>query len=97
MAHSNLNWSNIPHEDLFKYIGFELMGIREKLGFTQAEVAEKCGLNRMTISQIERGKQKVSLDTLLRLLRTYNMLDRLGDLLVMPEKNPMDKLLDNDN
>lgn len=79
---------------MFKHIGYKLIDIRKSTGLTQSEVARKSGLNRMTISQIELGKKKLSLDTLIRLLRTYNMLDRLSDLLVIPNKEEIDELFE---
>ncbi|MFY9283091.1 MAG: helix-turn-helix transcriptional regulator [Miniphocaeibacter sp.] len=41
-----------------------LKEIREELGLTQGELAEKANLSRYTINQIERGKDSVKSETI---------------------------------
>lgn len=41
-----------------------LKEIREELGLTQGELAEKANLSRCTINQIERGKDSVKSETI---------------------------------
>lgn len=48
-------------------IGNKLLSIRKKLGFTQAQVAEKAGLSDRTYADIERGSANMRTETLLRI------------------------------
>ncbi|WP_200415984.1 helix-turn-helix domain-containing protein [Virgibacillus salexigens] len=45
---------------------------RKKKGFTQEALAKKVGLHRSTLSAIENGKMKPSLDTLERIAEALN-------------------------
>lgn len=49
-------------KDLYSIIGGRIKEFREVHNLTQAEVSEKTGINRATISNIESGKQQVSLN-----------------------------------
>ncbi|WP_135554143.1 helix-turn-helix domain-containing protein [Paenibacillus cymbidii] len=53
--------------DFRRLVGEQLRMIRKNRGFTQAQVAEKTGKEGMSkshISDIERGRKNISLDTL---------------------------------
>jgi transcriptional regulator with XRE-family HTH domain len=54
---------------------------RERVGLTQAELAQKCGCHPTTISQIESGKMLPSLPLFARLLLALRV--RASRLLVM--------------
>ena len=41
-----------------------LREIREKLGLTQAQLADKANLSRYTINQIEQGKDSIKSETI---------------------------------
>lgn len=41
---------------------------RERVGLTQAELAERCGCHETTISQIERGRMQPSLELFRRMV-----------------------------
>ncbi|ADY13854.1 helix-turn-helix domain-containing protein [Sphaerochaeta globosa] len=49
-----------------------LKGVREKSGMTQKQVAEKVGLLPKTISALEAGSPRSTLDSLMTLLGAYN-------------------------
>lgn len=49
-------------------IGNAIISIRQELGMTQSEMAEKCGFERSTLAKIEAGKYNASIDLLSRLL-----------------------------
>ena len=51
-------------EEERKRIGQRVAKIRTELGFTQRQLAEKCGLQQCHIARIEKGKYSVGLDTL---------------------------------
>ena len=48
-------------------IGARIAELRKSLGMTQEDLAAKCGLQRTTISKIERGRFSVSVDMLSRI------------------------------
>lgn len=53
---------------------FNLKQIREKSNMTQAELAEKSGVSRVTISRLETGElQETTLGTLSRLANTLRV------------------------
>ncbi|HEV7893626.1 MAG TPA: helix-turn-helix transcriptional regulator [Pyrinomonadaceae bacterium] len=54
----------IDTEGLYLYVGIELRKARKAFGATQSEVADAAGLKQHSISKIEAGKQRISLDKL---------------------------------
>ncbi len=60
-------------------IGFRLREVRMAAGWTQAELAEKCGLHRTFVGSVERGERNLSLLNL-RLL-AVNLRVPIGALL----------------
>lgn len=48
-------------------LGAAIKARREKLGFSQEKLAERCGFDRTYISMLERGKRNPSLLNLMRL------------------------------
>lgn len=48
-------------EDIRVRFGQRLRGLREQRGWTQVELAEKLGLDRSYLADIERGHRNVSL------------------------------------
>ena len=54
-----------------KELGRRLHAVRQKLGLTQSEVAEKVGVGFLTISRMERG-DSVSSSTLMKVLNLYS-------------------------
>ena len=51
-------------EEERKRIGQRIAAIRNEVGFTQRQLAERCGLQQCHIARIEAGKYSVGLDTL---------------------------------
>ena len=47
-----------------KEFGLAVRYYREKLGISQEELANRCGLHRTYISDIERGNRNVSLENI---------------------------------
>lgn len=57
---------------LIQQLGPVLKGIRRKSGMTQKQVAEKVGMLPKTISALEAGSPRSTLDSLMTLLGAYN-------------------------
>lgn len=70
--------------EIYKIIGERIRTIRESLNLTQEDVADRIGMRRTSITNIEAGRQRLPIDTL------YNIAGILGvsafDLL--PENHP---------
>lgn len=50
---------------------------RKLRGLTQAQLADRAGVSRETLSRLENGDGGVSVENLLRVLRALGVLDRL--------------------
>lgn len=48
-------------------VAMQVVGLREKHGLTQAQLAERCGVNQADISRIERGASSPTARTLQRI------------------------------
>jgi transcriptional regulator with XRE-family HTH domain len=56
----------VTHSELQKF-GKHLQNLRKAHGFSQEELAERCGLHRTYIGGIERGERNVALLNILRI------------------------------
>ena len=56
-----------------KQIGKQLKELRLSRGWKQVEVAEKVGLSRPAVSNIEAGKRSLTLSTLQRFCEVYSI------------------------
>lgn len=54
-------------------IGKQLRELRKSRGWRQSEVADKVGLSRSAISNIEAGKRALTLNTLKRFCEVYSI------------------------
>jgi len=48
-------------EDLLTRLGDRVRKLRKKRGWTQAEMAEKVGIDRSFLADVERGKRNISI------------------------------------
>ena len=48
-------------EDLLVRLGTRIRKLRKKRGWTQVEMAEKVGIDRSFLADVERGKRNVSI------------------------------------
>lgn len=46
---------------------------RKRLGWTQEELSEKSGVNRVTIAKIEKFQRQAGIDVVLKLLNALNL------------------------
>ena len=60
-------------------VGLRIAFHREKRGLTQDELARKSWIHRVTLSNIERGAEQPTLDTLSRIAKALRV--PVGDLL----------------
>ena len=58
-------------------VGRKIRQLRRQRKLTQVELAEKIGVHQSDLSRMEQGEYKVGLDTLLRILQTFDL--SIGD------------------
>ena len=58
-------------------VGRKLRQLRRQRKLTQVELAEKIGVHQSDLSRMEQGEYKVGLDTLLKILATFDL--SIGD------------------
>ena len=63
----------INQDRLYSHIGEQLKMHREKVGMTQSELAERVQLERTSITNIERGKQKLPIHVLFGVCRALSV------------------------
>ena len=86
---SNINnWYALSDTAIIEEIGKQLKRMRLKNNLTQQELANRSGLFRSTISEIENGRVG-SLLSLVQLLRALNNLDLLDTFVVKEELSPL--------
>ena len=74
--------------EILREIARRLKRRRLNINMPQQELADKAGLSRSTISDIERGKP-FSVLTLIQILRTLNALEDLDSFLPDPGISPL--------
>ncbi len=67
---------------IYYRIGSRIKAIREGLGLTQEELAQKVGIGRTTLTHIENGKHRGTLDTFYRIAQELNV----SVYVLLPEK-----------
>jgi transcriptional regulator with XRE-family HTH domain len=59
--------------DLYEVFGNHIRALRAARNWSQEEFADKCGINRSHMGEIERGEVKVNLRTLKKIARGFDM------------------------
>lgn len=72
-----------PLDTALEQVGSRLRIVREQRGITLTEVARRTGISKSTLSRLENGQRKPSLELLLPLAQTYRV--PLDDLVGAPE------------
>jgi transcriptional regulator with XRE-family HTH domain len=80
---------NIKIKDVKTEIGQMIKSFRKRDNISQQELAEKLHLSRITIQNLESGKN-FTIDTLLKVLEHFELLNSLNELL-------KEKRADNEN
>lgn len=76
MPTSNINWKLLKDEKVVEQLGKELRRMRLERNLSQAEVAERAGLDRTTIVKLEAGRA-ATLMTVVQVLRAMDKLEVL--------------------
>lgn len=67
-------------------IGNRLLAIRKRLGLTQSEAAELCGLSGRAYADIERGEVNMRIQTVQRICRAFHI---TPDEILTAENEPL--------
>jgi len=70
---------NQPARDIRTRFGIVVRARRNELGISQEDFAERAGLHRTYISDLERGQRNVSLENIEKLARALSL--SIGDLM----------------
>ena len=73
-----------PRPDIRERFGFAVKDRREALGWTQEEFAEKAGIHRTYLSDIERGTRNLSLINIERIAAALAL--KLSELFLLVEQ-----------
>lgn len=88
MGNANIDWAQMSDLAIMVQIGHFVKKTRLQQNITQAQLAEMAGLNRWTISQVEKG-EAVSLSSLIPVLRALDALHVFGHFEVQDELSPL--------
>lgn len=86
-----MSLAQLSNEHVRAELGNRVRKVRKSRRLTQADVAERAGLSRPTVSMFERGND-VSLDSFLSIFRALDLLDTLDAAVVEPGVSPMAEL-----
>ena len=87
MPMSNISWNLLNDEQVVKRLGQEIKRMRLERNMSQAEVAERAGLDRTTVGKLEAGRAATLL-TVVQVLRAMNKLDLLDPFHAEPQPTP---------
>jgi transcriptional regulator with XRE-family HTH domain len=88
MPNTNINWKLLTDEQVLEKLGGELRRMRLERNLSQANVAERAGVDRTTVVKIEAGKGN-SLMNLVQVLRALGRLELLDGFHEEPRISPM--------
>lgn len=83
--------SQTPIDAFLKDLGKRFEAYRIARGIKQADLAERAGIGRRTLTRLENG-QGATLDTVLRVLRALDIEARLFDVVPDANINPLDPM-----
>ncbi len=87
MAASNINWKGLKDAAVVTQLGKELRRIRLERNLSQAEVAQRAGLDRTTVVKLEAGRAATLL-TVVQVLRAMDRLELLDAFHQEPQPTP---------
>lgn len=89
MANTNIDWVKMSDAAIVKQLGDFIKHTRLQQNITQAQLADMAGLNRWTISQIEKG-ESITITTLIQVLRALDVLYVLNHFEINDEISPIE-------
>lgn len=89
MVNTNINWTSMSDQAIVEAIGSYLKHQRLNQNKTQAQIAEAAGVNRWTISQIEKG-EAISLTSLIQILRALDALHVFSNFKIEHQISPLE-------
>lgn len=84
-----MNWNELSNPAIVKHIGLFIKHHRINQNLTQAQLAERAGLNRWTVIQMENG-ESVTLLSLIQLMRALSVLEAWDNFQVNEEISPIE-------
>jgi transcriptional regulator with XRE-family HTH domain len=88
MESSFISYYGLSDKGIVRELGKSIKQMRINENITQQKLAEKTGLDRVTISRLENGSSATLL-TFVQILRALNQLDRLKGLHEEPAISPL--------
>jgi transcriptional regulator with XRE-family HTH domain len=82
------NWYSLSDQGVVREIGAALRRMRLRQNLTQLDLAERAGIDRLTLGKFENG-QPVSLLTFIQILRALGQLETLSDFEEQPVTSPL--------
>ncbi len=82
------NWHTLTDHELLSEFGSRIRLARIERNLTQQMLADRSGLNRSTVRDLENGRS-VNLLSLMQLLRSLELLERLDLLLPGSSQSPV--------
>ncbi len=89
MGNTVIDWVQMSDMAIVKQLGSYIRHARQQQQKTQAQLAERAGLNRWTISQIENG-ETITLMSLIQILRALDSLYVLNGFKIPDEISPLE-------
>lgn len=74
-------------------LGSLVQNKRHQMKLSQAELADKVGVSRLWINQVEKGKESINFSLVLRLLKTLDLSLKTVD--ITPAKEELNAVFDN--
>jgi transcriptional regulator with XRE-family HTH domain len=74
-----------PEDDELKFLGRRIRLARIRRSLTQADIAERTGISRPTVIDLESGKPGVAIGTLVGVLAALGLQGSLADMLAKDE------------
>ena len=60
-------------DNFYKKLGKRVKKMREETGLSQEKLSKRIGINRVSISQIEKGERKISAEEISKISQTFNI------------------------
>lgn len=88
MVNTNIKWTEISNSEIVNQMGLFIKNERLNNNKTQAQLATEAGVNKWTISQIEKG-QAITLLSLIQIMRALRILNLLDIFSIQEEISPI--------